>query len=307
MFHSRTTRLPKSFVLMLFGILTIAALCCPGSALAVHRGSYRLDIDAGDYEYLSDYGEWVEVPQFGMVWRPYVVDDWEPFYHGHWSWTNDGWAWISYEPFGWMVYHYGYWYRRPHIGWFWMPGRIWSPARVQWYTYGDYCAWAPIPPPNYRWRDPWDRHRDFNVWIVINVNHFTDEYVGHHRMDRPFQDKKYHKFQHGAWSRSAPGIRLVERIAGRRIPATRVSRERVDMRHGAREAPMKYERPREIERKRMVLPEKDVNRVREHSPQVEREVLVPRERAPRRDPQRSPERRPEKRSDERQKKTPKRR
>jgi hypothetical protein len=303
MFRSRANRLPKSFIIMLFGILALAALGCPRSALAVHRGSFNLEIEAGDYEYLSEYGEWLEVPQFGMVWHPYVVAGWEPFFHGSWSWTNDGWAWVSYEPFGWMVYHYGYWYHRPHIGWFWMPGRIWSPARVQWYTYGDYCAWAPIPPPNHYWRDPWD-HDDFNAWIVINVNNFTNDYVGHHRIDRPFRGEKY---QHGAWSRSAPGIRSVERIMGRRIPSTRISRERVDMRPGTREAPMKYNRPREIERKRMVLPERDVNRVRQHSPQVEREVLVPRERAPKREPQRTHERQSERRSEDRQKKTIKRR
>ena len=303
MFHSRTNKVPKSFIVVLFGILALAALACPRSAFAVHRASFGLGIEVGDYEYLSEYGEWIELPQFGMVWHPYTVAGWEPFFHGNWSWTNDGWAWISYEPFGWLVYHYGYWYHRPHIGWFWMPGRIWSPARVQWYTYGDYCAWAPIPPPNYYWRDPWD-HRDFNAWIVINVNNFSDEYVGHHRIDRPFRGDKY---QHGAWSKNAPGIRLVERITGRRIPSARISRERVDMRPDTPKVPTRYYRPREIERKRMVLPAQDASRVKQHSPQVEREVLVPRERAPKREPQRAPEQKQQQRQKEQRHKTIKRR
>jgi hypothetical protein len=288
---------------VLFGLLALAALGCPRSALAVHRGSFNLDIDAGDYEYLSEYGEWLEVPQFGMVWAPYAVAEWEPFFHGHWSWTNDGWAWISYEPFGWLVYHYGYWYREPQIGWFWVPGRIWSPARVEWYTYGDYCAWAPIPPPNYHWRDPWD-YDGFNVWIVINFNNFTDEYVGHHRIDRPFHGKKIGP---GAWIRHAPSVRYVEKVTRRQIPPVRISRERAEMRRDAERAPTKYYRPREIERKRMVLPEREVNRVKQHSPQVERDVLVPRERAPKREPQRAPERQSERKSEDRQKKTVKRR
>jgi hypothetical protein len=305
MFRSQTNRLPKSLIIMLFGVLALAALGCPRSALAVHRASFGLAIDAGDYEYLSEYGEWLEVPQFGMVWHPYAVAEWEPFFHGHWSRTNDGWAWISYEPFGWLVYHYGYWYHRPDIGWFWLPGRKWSPARVEWYTYGDYCAWAPIPPPNCRWLDPWD-YSDFNVWIVIDVNNFTDEYVGHHRIDRPFRGEK---IRHGAWSRRAPGIRHIETITGRQIPSVRISRERVDLRPGTPplEVPTKYSRPREIERKRMILPEQEVNRIKRHSPQVEREVLVPRERAPKREIQRGPERQSERKSEDRQKKTIKRR
>jgi len=303
MFRSHANRLPKSFIIVLFGILTLAALGCPQNALAMRRASFGLEIDAGDYEYLSDYGEWIEVPQFGMVWHPYVVEEWGPFFHGNWSWTNDGWAWISYEPFGWLVYHYGYWYHRPYLGWFWMPGRIWSPARVEWYTYGDYCAWAPIPPPNYYWPDPWDRY-DVNVWMVININNFTDEYIGHHRIDRPFHGEQIRR---GTWSRRAPGIRHIETITRRQIPPVRISRERVDMRHDTYKAPTKYNRPREIERKRMVLPEQEVTRVKQHSPQVEREVLVPRERAPKREPQRAPEKQSERKSEERQKKTIKRR
>ncbi len=306
MFRSRTNRLPKSLIITLFAILVLVAASWPQSASAMRRShwSVGLQIDSRDYNYLSDYGEWVEVPQFGMVWHPWVVEDWGPFFHGHWSWTDDGWAWISYEPFGWMVYHYGYWYHQPRFGWFWVPGRIWSPARVEWYTYGDYCAWAPIPPPNYYWRDPWDYRSDFNVWIVINSNNFSDEYVGHHRINRPFYGKKIAR---GAWSRHAPSVRHIETITRRALPPVKISRERVDMRRDTDRAPTKYLRPREIERTRMVLPERDADRVKQNSPQVKREVLVPREKAPKREPQRAPEKQPVKKSDERQKKTIKRR
>jgi len=302
-------RLPKGLIVVLFGILTLAVLGCPRGASAVHRGSYGshwsygLDIDAGDYEYLSEYGEWIEIPQFGMVWHPFVVADWEPFFHGHWSWTNDGWAWISYEPFGWLVYHYGYWYREPQFGWFWVPGRIWSPARVEWYTYGDYCAWAPIPPPHYYWRDPWDDN-DFNVWIVINFNNFNDEYVGHHRIHRPFFGEKIRR---DAWIRRAPTVRLVENLTHRQIVPVKIPRERVDLRPNTMTPPLRYNRPKTIERTRMVLPEREINTVKQHSPQVEREVLVPRDKAPKREPQRAPEKPAQKKSQERQKKTIKRR
>jgi hypothetical protein len=303
MFRSNANRLSRSAVVALFAILAVAAFCCPRNTLAAPRISFSLDIDAGDYDYLSDYGEWVEYPPFGMVWHPFVVAGWEPFYHGQWSWTNDGWAWISYEPFGWLVYHYGYWYYRPMIGWFWVPGRVWSPARVQWYTYGDYCAWAPLPPPHYYWGDPWDYNRH-NVWIVVNINHFHDEYIGRHRLDRPFRGMK---IRSGTWRREAPAIRTVETILKRRIEPMKISRERVDLRPDTRREPTKYIRPRTNERKRMVLPEREASAVRQHRPEVERTVLVPREQAPRREQPRAPERQPTKKTEERQKRTIRRR
>jgi hypothetical protein len=268
--------------------MALVLLGQPQGVSAAHRVHAGIQIDYGDYDYLSDYGEWVEIPGFGMVWHPYVIEDWEPFYNGHWSWTTDGWAWISYEPFGWLVYHYGYWYHRPHIGWFWVPGKIWSPARVQWYTYGDYCAWAPLPPPNYYWPDPWER-RDINIWVTVNINHFTDENIGHQRIAEPFHRDV---IKRDAWVRRAPSIRQVETVTQRQIPTIKISRKRVDTRPEANRAPTKYIRPREIERKRMVLPEQELNKVKQHAPQVEREVLVPRKSAPK-EPQRPPERKTE--------------
>jgi hypothetical protein len=294
--------MPKGFVFMLLGILVVVAAVWaqPASAHRAGGWSVHLQIARGDYEYLSDYGEWVDTSDYGMVWMPYVVEEWSPFFHGHWSWTYDGWAWISYEPFGWLVFHYGYWYYEPYYGWFWMPGRIWSPARVQWYTYGNYCAWAPMPPPHHYWHHhPWD-YSGFNVWIMVDANHFTNEYVGHHRMHHPFRGDKHHP---GAWMKQPPTHRHVEQVTQRALPPVRISKERVSTHPYADRAPTKYYRPKEIARKKMVLPERDANRVKENRPTVEREVLVPREKAPRRDtqPQRAPEQRQQEKQKEKQK------
>jgi hypothetical protein len=88
---------------------------------------------------LNAYGEWVPLDNYGRGWRPYAVADWMPFDNGHWAYADGAWTWISYEPFGWMVYHYGYWYNDPIYGWAWIPSdESWSPARV---------GWAPLPPP----------------------------------------------------------------------------------------------------------------------------------------------------------------
>jgi hypothetical protein len=303
MFHSRMNRMPKSFVFILLGIISLVAAAMPQPAAAYPRGhwSVGLNINRGDYDYLSEYGEWVNTPEYGMVWMPYVIEDWRPFFHGHWSWTYDGWAWISYEPFGWLVFHYGYWYYDPYYGWFWEPGRIWSPARVEWYTYGNYCAWAPLPPPHHYWRNPWD-YPDHNVWIMVDVNHFTDDYVGHHQIHQPFRGEKHHP---GAWMKEPPSHRHVEQVTQRALPPVRISRERVDLRSDAERVPTKYYRPKETVRKKMVLPEREADKVREHRTTVEREVLVPREKAPRRDtqPQRAPEQRQQQQQKDKQKQT----
>lgn len=75
---------------------------------------------------LDTYGEWISVPTYGMVWRPFVSADWQPYTYGNWIRTENGWTWVSYEPFGWIVYHYGYWDYRPDTGWFWIESRDWS-------------------------------------------------------------------------------------------------------------------------------------------------------------------------------------
>ncbi|HEY5765312.1 MAG TPA: DUF6600 domain-containing protein, partial [Candidatus Deferrimicrobiaceae bacterium] len=71
---------------------------------------------------LREYGEWVNSPQYGIVWRPRVAPGWTPYYYGRWTWISPyGWTWISYEPWGWYPYHYGYWYTDPIFGWVWYP------------------------------------------------------------------------------------------------------------------------------------------------------------------------------------------
>lgn len=295
-------RVPKRLCILILGIITLAALVLPQNAAAVRRGSRisaGIDVSLRDYDYLSDYGEWINLPRYGIVWRPYVVEDWGPFYHGHWSWTYDGWAWISYEPFGWLVYHYGYWYHRPHIGWFWVPGRVWSPARVQWYTWGGYCGWAPMPPPNAYWPDPWDRY-DVNIWIVVNLNHFADEHVGHHRIDPPFgggyygddrggRDERGGPYesrgrdivQRGGVVKQPPSIRDVERVTNRRIPMVKANKERVTMLPSEPRAPMRTSKTPGGTVKKLVTPARDVDRVKQNAPAVEREVLAPKKSAPR--------------------------
>src|SRR6476661_262285 len=129
----------------------------------IHIGSSgRASVDLGFfYDNLSSHGNWIERPSYGWVWTPsQVSSSWRPYQDGHWVWTDQGWTWISEEPYGWATYHYGRWYEDPEIGWSWVPGDEWAPAWVDWQAGDDYIGWAPLPPSydvNAGYRDGYDR------------------------------------------------------------------------------------------------------------------------------------------------------
>jgi hypothetical protein len=98
---------------------------------------------------LAPYGAWMDVPGYGLCWRPAVAATdpyWRPYSdQGHWLYTADGWFWQSDYPWGDLVFHYGRWYRSS-LGWLWVPGYDWAPAWVCWRQAEGYCGWAPLPP-----------------------------------------------------------------------------------------------------------------------------------------------------------------
>lgn len=99
------------------------------------------------YETLEPYGSWVEVSDYGYCWMPDGVDQyWRPYADGQWVYTDAGWTWVSDEPFGWAVYHYGRWADVENLGWVWVPGTEWGPGWVSWRHNEEYTGWAPLPP-----------------------------------------------------------------------------------------------------------------------------------------------------------------
>ncbi len=152
-------------------LIALASLALALPALAHEHEYEHDDMDEDDYSYQSyDYqtpppeqgpsmddfrndrelswsGEWIDTPEYGVVWRPTRVDsDWRPYQYGRWEWTTVGWAWVSEEPFGWAVYHYGRWAYADSLGWTWVPGRVWAPAWVAWRWGGGYAGWCPLGP-----------------------------------------------------------------------------------------------------------------------------------------------------------------
>ena len=99
------------------------------------------------YDELSPHGDWVTVGTYGHCWRPRGIDrDWQPYLNGEWLYTEDGWTWVSNDPWGGDPYHYGTWSRSDAYGWVWIPGTIWAPAWVTWYVGDNDIGWAPVPP-----------------------------------------------------------------------------------------------------------------------------------------------------------------
>lgn len=98
---------------------------------------------------LTPYGSWVNVEGYGQCWRPTAViydAGWSPYCdRGHWVNTDCGWYWDSEYAWG-VTFHYGRWFRNPHLGWCWYPDTVWGPSWVAWRSGGNYCGWAPLPP-----------------------------------------------------------------------------------------------------------------------------------------------------------------
>ena len=73
------------------------------------------------YSSLAPYGSWVELEPGFTVWQPAGRHGWAPYRSGQWIWTDYGWYWDSYEPYGYITYHYGRWYLDDYYGWIWVP------------------------------------------------------------------------------------------------------------------------------------------------------------------------------------------
>jgi len=159
----------------------------------------RGDVEFGDfYTGLSDYGSWVETPEYGYVFIPdrqAQVRDWRPYTYGRWIWTSYGWTWVSEEPFGWATYHYGRWAYIGSYGWAWVPGYTWGPAWVAW-RYGDAAiGWAPLYPGYVTWTASYPIYESH--WVFIGPTYFYSYPVHTHHYD---WHRSHYYHQHTHWA-----------------------------------------------------------------------------------------------------------
>ncbi|GJM15870.1 MAG: hypothetical protein DHS20C13_11970 [Thermodesulfobacteriota bacterium] len=143
------------------------------------------------YEELSPYGEWSPHVEFGYIWQPYEVGpEWKPYTDGRWAWSDQGWIWISYEPWGWATYHYGRWIFDDYQGWIWIPGTTWAPAWVSWHQSPEYIGWSPLPP---------DRGFFIEIGFVFNsfkTNYYKPYHSKHHHHHKKKHRHKKHRYYH---------------------------------------------------------------------------------------------------------------
>ncbi|MDH3268085.1 MAG: hypothetical protein OEM46_04445 [Ignavibacteria bacterium] len=145
------------------------------------------------YSQLSPYGSWIEVDYGVIVWRPTIIRvNWSPYQMGRWVWTYDGWYWDSYEPFGFITYHYGRWYYDDYYGWLWYPDYEWAPAWVEWRYDNNYIGWAPLHPYavfsvsvgiffTHTYYTP------YHHWNYVGYGNFCDPYVYNYYVARGYK------------------------------------------------------------------------------------------------------------------------
>lgn len=138
-------------------------------------------------EDLAKYGKWVDDEQYGKVWVPNDAqkDDWKPYQDGKWRDHDSNCRyWFSYEPYGHIVYHYGYWQWSVLWGWYWIPGHAWGPAWVNWYWYGNYAYWTPMWVDgfdNWYFRTHYDRYysrSNSRFWNVVHKDQLKNPNLG---------------------------------------------------------------------------------------------------------------------------------
>jgi hypothetical protein len=198
--------------------------------------------DYAMFDDLDMHGTWYETDRFGFVWQPLVVTGWQPFHSGHWIWTSYGWMWVSYEPFGWATYHYGSWWLDPVLGWIWIPGYDWLPCPVDWFYDDWYIGWAPLPPPDCHWDDPWEDHGKYkDGWTVVEAGKFKEVEVGENNVP-PERFKS--RYRTGGTIRRAPDTRTVEKATRQTVKETsiRIDSKRVGGREVRRVELPSYER-----------------------------------------------------------------
>ena len=253
---------PNSFLIIASTILLLSLLLlsegCSYTQTQQENNVSQQAPDGYNIDDLNNYGEWVQVNNYGEAWRPNVVSDWMPFDNGYWDYSEGNWTWVSYEPFCWIVYHYGYWYNDPFYGWVWIPSdNQWSPARVQWIDYGNYIGWAPLPPPGVVYGVPLEA-RAKPYWQVVRKQDFDRENVGNFRVQNPVRNTMGGR----EVSIKPPARKNIESSTGRNVNEVNIPRETVRI------------QKREITK--MKLPPPEAKKVEKNQERVRQKILLPR-------------------------------
>jgi hypothetical protein len=237
------------------------------------KGNYN-GVGGFFYTELAPYGNWIEIDYGVVVWRPTIIHtNWMPYNMGRWIWTYDGWYWDSYEPFGYITYHYGRWFYDDYYGWLWYPDYEWAPAWVEWRYDNDYIGWAPLSPYAYFsisigiqftavYSTP------YYHWHFVNYNYFCDPYVYNYYVApdyryRIYSGTKYrtnYVYYNGRIQNRGIDVGYVRTRSGQEIKQRDLVRVR-DSRELNRDTYGKRDEIRTLELKREELVRNDLNRM----------------------------------------------
>jgi len=222
----------------------------PASYRIAHAGYRPPTYERGGRPVVFDpftaYGSWMNVSGM-MVWKPDTWRGWRPFLYGYWVWTTHGWTWVSYEPWGDITDHYGFWAFHAQLGWIWIPGTEWRAAPVHWIVRGDDITWFPEPPPDsYR--------RGFSVGFMFGADlpgtrvaarFFMDSDMRANAQQENFNSRRSRERDLGEAvpTAKAPSRSVIEQLSGK--PAANVALKRGDAvdvpESGGKLTPMVYE------------------------------------------------------------------
>jgi hypothetical protein len=128
-----------------------------------------------------------------FVWRPAnelvktMVDEspdkeYAPYNNGEWIYTDRGWYFKASTPQEDLTSHYGRWTQDPELGWVWLPGKVWSPAWVDWRENEDHVGWAPLPPGTYINNNSITQYNiNDNRYTIVEKKHFIEPGVYKYR------------------------------------------------------------------------------------------------------------------------------
>jgi hypothetical protein len=227
------------------------------------------------YEPLTPHGEWVVVGSYGRCWRPSrMVVGWRPYCNGSWQRTDDGWYWVSDEPWGWATYHYGRWDYSAEFGWYWVPRTVWAPAWVSWHSGGGYIGWAPLSPSGRV------EVRDISTRVV---------FVEERRFLEPIRSSTVVADNTAIVTKTViskgPDTAAIEKASGRKVAAVQVR----ELRH-KEEAAVVTKHPAKPEGKPEAKPQV------EKKPEAKPEIVQPPKHEPK--PEAKPEAKPDKNEDQ---------
>ncbi len=220
----------KKLIIISFIILTAFAYETKANPLNMNYGYGMF------YTQLAPYGRWIEIDNGLIVWRPTIMSmSWAPYERGQWIWTADGWYWDSYEPFGYITYHYGRWYYDDYYGWIWVPDDQWAPAWVEWRYDNDYIGWSPLPPyavftVNIGIHFTFNYYTPYYRWHFVRYRHFCEPYVYNHFMGptyryRIYSQTKYrtnYDYRDGRIRNRGVDVEFIRNRGGQRIVERRI-------------------------------------------------------------------------------------